>query len=71
MKQYAPNKCEPNIEVIMKMGVQWGGVGSGFLGCQGGCEREGRIEVIMKSKKTSSPKGNNRSPDSMSSKYFE
>ena len=24
-----PNRCEPSIEVIMKMGVQWG---SGFLG---------------------------------------
>ena len=32
----------------MKMGVQWG---SGFGGCQGGCERERRIEVIVKIKK--------------------
>ena len=28
VKHYAPNRCEPSIEVIMKMGVQW--VGSGF-----------------------------------------
>ena len=27
MKHYAPNRCEPNIEVIMKMGV----VGVGFF----------------------------------------
>ena len=24
MKHFAPNRCEPSIEVIMKMGVQWG-----------------------------------------------
>ena len=24
MKHYAPNRCEPSNEVIMKMGVQWG-----------------------------------------------
>ena len=48
MKHYAPNRCEPSIEVIMKMGVQWGRV---LLGCQGGCERERRIEVIVKIKK--------------------
>ena len=30
MKHYAPNSCEPSIEVIMKMGVQWGaGFGGG------------------------------------------
>ena len=28
MKQYAPNRCEPSIEVIMKMGSN---EGSGFL----------------------------------------
>ena len=50
MKHYAPNRCEPSIEVIMQMGVQW--VGFGFWGgCQGGCERERRIEVIVKIKK--------------------
>ena len=27
MKHYAPNRCEPSIEVTMKMGVQWGGGG--------------------------------------------
>ena len=27
MKQYAPNRCEPNIEVIVKMGVRLGGGG--------------------------------------------
>ena len=50
MKHYAPNRCEPSIEVIMKMGVQWGW-GSGVLrveGGQGGCEYERRIEVIVK-----------------------
>ena len=51
MKHYAPNRCEPSIEVIMKMGV------SGFLGASGwkcriggggggGCER--RIKVFVK-----------------------
>ena len=30
LKHYAPNRCEPSIEVIMKMGVQWGG---GFFFC--------------------------------------
>ena len=59
MKHYAPNRFEPSIEVIMKMGVQWGG-GSGFFfffffffgggGCQGRCERERRILVIVKIK---------------------
>ena len=51
MKHYAPNKCEPNIEFIMKMGVQWagggGGGGSDFWGCQGGCELEQRIEELL------------------------
>ena len=32
MKHYAPNRCEPSIEVIMKMGVQWGEGGIGFWG---------------------------------------
>ena len=41
MKHYAPNRCEPSIEVIMQMGVKWGG--------QGGCER--RIEAIVKIQK--------------------
>ena len=41
MKHYAPNRCEPSIEVIMKMGVKWGG--------QGGCKR--RIEAIVKIQK--------------------
>ena len=56
MKHYAPNRCEPSIEVIMKMGVQWG-IGfflgaSGWMcrvgggGGQGGCER--RIKVFVK-----------------------
>ena len=48
MKHYAPNRFEPSIEVIMKMGVQWGG---GGWGCQGGCERERRIEVFVKMEK--------------------
>ena len=29
MKHYAPNRCELNIEVIVKFGVQWGGGGGG------------------------------------------
>ena len=29
MKHYAPNRCEPSIEVIMKIGVQLGGGGGG------------------------------------------
>ena len=33
MKHYAPNRCEPSIEVIMKMGVQYGGGGLGGGGC--------------------------------------
>ena len=62
MKHYAPNRCEPSIEVIMKMGVQWeegwvGRGGSGFEGCQGGCERERRIEVIVKIKKKNRGRG--------------
>ena len=41
-----PTDCEPSIEVIMKMGIQWG---SGFGGGgQGGC---GRSEVIVKIQK--------------------
>ena len=47
MKPCAPNRCEPSIEV-MKM-VSNGG--SGFGGCQGGCEREERIEVVKIKKK--------------------
>ena len=34
----------------MKMGVQLGGGGRVFVGCQGGCERERRIEAIVKIK---------------------
>ena len=49
MNHYAPNRFEPSIEVIMKMGIQWG--------CQGGCERERRIEVIVKIKKKSGKGG--------------
>ena len=51
MKHYAPNRCEPSIEVIMKLGVQWGrrGSGGGRGGGQGGCER--RSEVIVKIQK--------------------
>ena len=45
MKHYAPNRCEPSIVVIMKMGS------NGGLGGQGGCER--RIEVFVKSEKNS------------------
>ena len=41
MKHYAPNRCEPSFEVIMKMGSNGGGG-------QGGCEREQRIKVIVK-----------------------
>ena len=57
MKHYAPNRCEPSIEVIMKMGVQWGGGGCWVLGgCQGirggggggGVECERRFEVFVK-----------------------
>ena len=35
------------------MGGGWGGVGGGrrFFWCQGGCERERRIEVIVKIQK--------------------
>ena len=57
----SPTDDEPSIEVIVKMGVQWGwGDRVGFFfwfffflggGCQGGCEREQRIEVIVKIKK--------------------
>ena len=50
MKYYAPNRCELSIKVMMKMGVQWGG--RVFVGCQGGCEREQMIEVIVKIQKT-------------------
>ena len=40
-----PNRCEPSIEVNMKMGSDGGRV----LRCsQGGCERDRRIEVIAK-----------------------
>ena len=36
MKHYAPNRCEPSIEVIMKIGVQWdGGRGRGLGGGSG------------------------------------
>ena len=47
MKHYAPNRCEPRIEVIVKMHKK-----SGWGRGQGGCEP--RIEVIMKCKKTKS-----------------
>ena len=46
MKHYAPKRCEPSIEVIMKMGVQWGVLFFFFFfflgggGGQDGCERE-------------------------------
>ena len=53
MKHNAPNRCEPSIEVIMKMVVQWGDRffrRGGGGGCHGGCEREQRIEVIVKIK---------------------
>ena len=50
MKHYAPNICEPSIEVIIKMGVQLGEGGQGFGGGgQDGCER--RSEVIVKIQK--------------------
>ena len=58
MKHYDPSRCEPSIEVIMKMGVQLGG-GGGVRGCffrrgcQGGCERERGIKVIVKITKKS------------------
>ena len=32
MNYYAPNRCEPSIEVIMKTGGPKGGEGSGGLG---------------------------------------
>ena len=47
MKHNAPNRCEPRIEVIVKM-QRKGPVGEGG-GVQGGCEP--RIEVIVKMKK--------------------
>ena len=56
MKHYDPNRCEPSIEAIMKFGFQWGW-GSGFGGCQGGCERERRIEVTVKIYKKKSGEG--------------
>ena len=47
-----------SIEVIMKMGVQWGrGRVWGGGGCQGGCERERRIEVIVKIQKKNRGRG--------------
>ena len=49
MKHYVPNRCEPSIEVIVEIGVQWEG-GRGWVGGgQGGCER--RSEVILKIQK--------------------
>ena len=48
MKHYAPNRCEPRIKVIVKMGVR---LELGGGGGQGGCER--RIEAMVKCKKKS------------------
>ena len=50
IKHYAPNRCGPSIEVIMKIDVGGGG-GGGRVGGEGGCAR--RIEVFVKSKKKS------------------
>ena len=63
MKHYAaPTRCEPRIEVVVKMqkkiGEMWGGVRSGWLGSgrrvesQGGCEpgievKKSRVRVDM------------------------
>ena len=46
-----PNRCEPSIEVIMKMGVQWGC--RVFLGGWGqdGCERRREVTVKIQTKK--------------------
>ena len=64
-------RVDVNVEVFVKIkkniGGGVGGGGSGWGG-QDGCER--RIEVFEKIQ-TSSPKGNDRSPNSESSKYFE
>ena len=65
IKHYAPNRCEPSIEVIVKMGVRLGGLVSnkvwgrgrcvvnakkgGPVGGQCGCEP--RIELIVKMNK--------------------
>ena len=59
MKHCAPNRCERSITVIMKMGVQLGSFffGGGGRGCQGGCERERGIEVVVKIKKKSGEGG--------------
>ena len=43
-KHYAPNRCEPSIEVFYENGGPMGGGGRVLGGgCQGGCERERRI----------------------------
>ena len=47
MKHYAPNRCEPSIEVIMNMGggvIFFLGGGGGGLGGQGGCKYGPRHE---------------------------
>ena len=49
MKHYAPNRCEPSIEVIVKMGVRPGGGGGWLvarLGVGGGvgkCKKGGPV----------------------------
>ena len=56
MKHYAPNRYAPSIEVIIKMGVQWGECGQGLGGGgQDGCER--RSEVIVNIQKKSGEGG--------------
>ena len=45
MKHYVPNRCEPRIEVNVKMGVRsWGRGG----GCQGDVNKELKLLVKMK-----------------------
>ena len=57
MKHYAPNRCEPSIEVIMKMAVQRGWRRVLGVGCQGGCECERGIDVVKIQKKKNRGRG--------------
>ena len=51
MKHYAPNRCEPSSEVIMKMGIQWGGLGSGFGGVRVDVNVNEGLKLLCKFKK--------------------